>query len=236
MTLLGSSAAGAATCGSMDSIYFEGEGVQQGINGAQATVNHQDPEICTSGDDGQTSAAWVLVAHSTSNPDTDLAQEGYVKLASWSTSNPYWFWECENCKYTDGSTAPSGPQQYGGQLVQNPSNTSYTDQYSTFTDSSGDIHLRITPVNDPNGTQEVAILVPQWSLKVAEWSGEVHNPQSYMPGSESSPETYTYVQTLNGSTWTYVNTETAGRVGPNDGDTVLTRTALAGFTFYDTRG
>lgn len=151
--------------------------------GAQANVgDYQVKGVCIS------SSAWSMIDNQSSG--NELAQVGYLRLAQWSTSKTYYFYE-----YGDQTTLYNPVM-----LAVDTKNWGASDEFTTYYNSGNGY---IEPVI--NGQVQVYIYVT-WGANDQQWFAEVHSPQDYVVGGYNHHSLFGNVQYLFSGKWYNINT------------------------------
>jgi len=192
--------------------------------GARMNTRHVSPVVCGA---AGTSSVWSMITDGTG---TDFAQSGELMNAAWSTTTVYYFTECGLCDNTDGSIQTSAPVNKGA--VGQQSNSSYNDEYSSwFTPSTGVTTQQIAPANDPTLTSNLnTYSVMLFTPSEYDFYGEVHYPESQMPGITSNHDVLSSIQGLSspGGSWV---TQTPAMMQP-----IYDTFPYGGYTSYGSNG
>ena len=200
---------------------------QAGANatqGAQAYISHYSPRICSSSEVGVgSSSVWSMMANTAAgNPGWDLAQVGWLKLQSWNTSTPLYFYEWEDVGTNNG------PQQLG--TVPNPTDTAIQDDFTVYTDGSGATHFMI------NGVDQITPIPLNWYANAVEYDGEIHNPVDQIAGDTGDLAYFSGIQKLYNGTWYSDTADNSDTVNTTTyGGMYLNNPQNNGFQIWDTR-
>lgn len=161
-------------------LYFDGMTTNfNGIvtSGAQAYVTRYNPHICT------VSAAWSMIANT--NNGNELAQVGWAKLSSWSTSTVYYFYEYGQSSFLNPPVLLSA--------VPNPSGGA-SDKFTVFTNGNNVTEFLI------NNSLKFSTTL-NWTPNNAEWFGETHSYPDQTPGDTVDFVEFSNVQHLYNGQW-----------------------------------
>lgn len=163
-------------------LYFDGAERYNTGWGAQAIIgDYQVKSVCIS------SSAWSMIDNQSG--DTELAQAGYLRLAEWSTTQTYYFYE-----WGDTSTLYD-PVMYD---VDNK-NWGSSDKFAVYYDSGSQYTKML--INN----QLVASVYTGWNANDQQWFAETHSDADYTVGGYNHHSIFATVQYLQNGTWYNIN-------------------------------
>lgn len=183
--------------------YASGWGASAGIG------DYQVNSVCIS------SSAWAMIDNQSNS--NELAQTGYLKLASWSTTTTYYFYE----------EGVSGQLYDPGIISVDSKNRGSTDVFTTYLDTgNGYIHYQIN-----NQTQVSTI--PDWTPNDQQWFAETHSDADHVVGGYNHHSLFGSVGYLYSGRWHYVNASSSMYNTASYGDYSIS--GSSSFVVWDTR-
>lgn len=146
--------------------------------GAQAYITNYNPHIC------QSSSAWSLIGNINDPSGQELAQIGYLKFSSWSTSTVYYFYEYGQAGILYYPVMDGIDVNFGNQ-----------DKFTVYTDTS----TGYTLFNIADNNQFSVKL--NWTANTAQWFAETHYTEDQTVGGKSHVVTFSTVQHLYSGRW-----------------------------------